>query len=369
MSTHIEMSIINDFSELQNIHKEWDDLFYTSSNNMIFQSYLWNYEVGKSFSREREMLVFCFRKNERLIGVIPLRLIKRNFIVFKYNIINFFTHNRADCQDILIGEDITQCLTLLTDYIDTNNIAWNTIYLRNIPKNRPTSKELINNFKKQNILSYMSNGIVCPIILANESYEQYQSRLKSKMRSELRRHEKRLREKGEVSIIHYSGEVSIETICRYFIELHIKRWSKTETPSKFNKNDHCDYYLSLFRELYKNNLLDIYYLKFNNKIIAFHFGTNFANHELCHTSSYDPEYSRYGPSKILLSHVINQCFINNMHSINLLAGAENYKSDWTVDQDETINVYAFSNNFSKLIYDLFFNKDKFRILSKFKKTI
>lgn len=369
MNSNIEMSIMNDFDTLHKVQNEWDDLLHSSNNNMIFQSYLWNYEVGKSFSREPEMIVFCFRKNNRLIGILPLRYIKRDFFFFKYNVLNFFTHNRADFQDMLVKEDTSECLSLLANYLSDHDLAWNIIYLRNIPKNSPTSIELVEKFNLLNISAYTSKGITCPIIPIKTSYEQYQSTLKSKMRSELRRHENRLREKGEVSIIHYSGKDSIESIYKSFINLHIKRWGKTKTPSKFKNKQHRDYYLSLFRKLYEMKLLDIFYLEIDDKIIAFHFGTNFHNHELCHTSSYDPEYARYGPSKILLSHVINQCFKNDMYSINLLAGAENYKSDWSREQDETVNVYAFRNNISKLIFDLFYNHNTFRILTKFKKSL
>ena len=369
MSNHIKMTIISDFSSLSKIASEWNDLLSDLPQAMVFQTYLWNSEVGNAFSRESEMNIFCFRNKGGLVGVIPLRKVSRNIIGYKYNILNFFTHNRADCQDVILNDDISECLTLFFNYLDSKKFSWDMVYLRNIPKQSSTTDELVNYFKQNKILFNTGDGVTCPIIPINEDYDKYKKSLKSKMLGNVRRCEKRLREKGELSIVKYSGEISLESITNSFIELHIKRWAETGTPSKFCKKEHRDYYLSLFKRLYEKQFLDLCYLKLNNNIIACHFGTKYKGDVLSHTPCFDPAFSKFAPSKILLFHMLKDCFKCGYTSFNFLAGASEYKADWTQVENKTINIYVFRNKLTRFIFDIFFNPDCYRILSKFKKNI
>lgn len=365
----MEMKLINNLNDLEYYENDWAKLLKSSEYRMIFQTFLWNKKIVESFNRENQMKIFCFTKNDELVAIAPLRKTVRNLKVAKYDVITFLTHNRADCQDFVGTNYLKEALQMLVGYLLSNDISWNLIYLRNIPATSKTSGVLTALLDDNNISYLVRDGISCPTVPIVSPFDDYAATLKKKMLSNLRRCENRLREQGKVEIQKYDGEVDIKFITDEFISLHMKRWSVTSTPSKFNRKLHRAYYLSLFQELYDNDQLELFYLKFEGKVIAFHFGSKFNNHVLSHTPCFDPEFSKFSPSKILLFYVLKDAFERGCSEFNFLAGAEEYKSEWAKNVEKTNSIYIFRNSLSKVLYNVFFDDFKYNRFKWIKRNI
>jgi len=365
----IQVSILRSLAELKAIKKEWDVLLNDISDRTIFQSYLFHHNVIEAFEREKEIYVLLFKLKGKLIGLLPLRIISRNLKIMKYKILEFLTHNRSDYQDIIISINKEKCLSAFLKYISENKAFWDLIFFKNIPiqnEELASFKETLQS-KKLDYLTF--EGVVCPIIEIKGSFDDYKRGLKKKLINDIRRRERRLKEKGELKIMHYSGEISLEILTNFFIQQHMKRWDRTNTPSKFHKIQHQRYYKLLLQDLYDNNLLDLFYLKLDNKILAFHFGSVFNNKVLFHTPTFDPDYSKYAPSKILLFHVIKSCFLRNIAIFDFLAGSERYKYDWTKKENRYINMVIFKNKLSKIIYQMIYHPEFYTLFRSYKRGL
>lgn len=363
------MSIDKDFDSIKDIEKEWCSLLNKSNNKMVFQTSLWNYEVGRSFSREKELFLVSFRKGNELIGIFPLRYTKRRLYIFSYKVITFLTHSRADCQDVIGETDINECVGIFAKYLKENNSIWDILYFKNIPEYSGYLKALQNVFNKYGLMSKLTNGVHCPTIDTSGKYDDYVKTLKKKMLGDIRRREKRLKETGEVVIQRFSGETELSYMIEELIKLHRKRWNLTNTPSKFNNEVHVKYYHNLIEALYREDILELYYIKHEEKYIAFFLGSSFNNEMLFHTPCFDPEYIKFSPSKILLLYVVKECFESNINKFNFLAGAEEYKWEWTQTQICSFNYISFKNMIAKLVYEVFYDRDAYKIFQNTKKRI
>lgn len=369
MSDSIKLSIIQDIKGFEELKDEWEKLLEQIPNRSIFQTFGWHHNVVKSFKREQEIFMFVFRKGNTLVGILPFRNISRNFRLIKFKVLEFLTHNRSDYQDVILGGFEEECFALFFDYLMKNKRLWDMLYLRNILGKSQNLKMLTHMLDEKGMDIQLQDGIVCPIIYTDKTYEEYIGKRKKKFLSNIRRCKNRLEELGPMKIVRFAGELPLNVLTQELIEQHIKRWNLTETPSKFNESAHREYYKNMFEALYLEGYLDLYYIESNGKRIAFHFGTKF-NKKVCfHTPIFDPDFSKFSLNKILLINVIEQTFINNEDCFDFLAGVEQYKYDWTTQEQMTTSLLLFKNSFARNVYNMIYNPDRFKIFSRFKTTL
>jgi CelD/BcsL family acetyltransferase involved in cellulose biosynthesis len=89
----------------------------------------------------------------------------------------------------------------------------------------------------------------------------------------------------------------------------------------------------LFTEARKNPYAHISYLALNGEIIAAHFGYLYENQRMYwYMPTYDSQYAAYSPGRVLIYHVLGDCFANGVEVFDFTIGAEQYKYEWTSDE-------------------------------------
>ena len=86
-------------------------------------------------------------------------------------------------------------------------------------------------------------------------------------------------------------------------------------------------------------------LLLDDRIIATHWGMRRGDRYYWLMPTYDHEWSRFSPGRLLMEAVVRRCIDDGLQVFDLTAGDEAYKKQWT---DEKVALYALKQSFSTL---------------------
>lgn len=102
------------------------------------------------------------------------------------------------------------------------------------------------------------------------------------------------------------------------------QYQKTGCADHFSQAAH----VRLFQALEQSGLLLVSSLRAGDQLLAVHLGMAAAGRAYWWVPSYDADYSKYAPGKILLELLIEGCLQQNYQEFDFLIGGEDYKWDY-----------------------------------------
>jgi len=85
------------------------------------------------------------------------------------------------------------------------------------------------------------------------------------------------------------------------------------------------------------------------KLIAVHFGFNWAGTAYYYKPAYDPDYAKYSPGKLLQAYVIKRALDEKYNEFDMLNGLEPYKMNYTSTVHNTFRITAYPSVFRKFM--------------------
>ena len=101
----------------------------------------------------------------------------------------------------------------------------------------------------------------------------------------------------------------------------------------------------------KQGWFDFSFLKLNGKSIAFRYGFRYKNKFFAYNTSYDSQYHKLSPGRVLTFYVIKELIDGGIKEFDLLRGGESYKMEWTSSKRENLRVLIFKKTvYSRLLH-------------------
>lgn len=147
---------------------------------------------------------------------------------------------------------------------------------------------------------------VCPVFEAQTPEEMYKRFNKSK---NTRYKLNRLKKEQDAVFEFFRGDEDLREWIREFGESHGKRWEHTPTPSKYADADGQAFLYDCCRAWIEDDVLIRFSIRVGDTRIAFCIGLIQGQSLVHHSHTYDVEYSRYSPGKVLL-HAIGEWMKN-----------------------------------------------------------
>lgn len=324
------------------LKKKWEDLEKVSETH-IFQTYNWqklwiqNQQDNKVKITNYTILVF---NDQNLIMILPLN-IKTYFCT---NILNWSGFPFSDYNIPIISKYYSLSELNFKEIwknILTNNYDFDCVILDNQPSRI---------FSKNNpFFSFLNNQIFTEYygIILNKEFQ-----INFNEEKNIIYQEKRLKKLGKLSFKIARSKNEKLKVIDFIIENKTKQYQDTKAWDLFKIKSNKDFFISSNANLDKNNYLT--YLTFNNKIIAAHSGFIYKFIFYYLFPSYDVEFKKYSPGKILLKKLIEDCKYNDIKYFDLTIGSENYKKSFA-NNKLLSGKFMESVNFRGQIY-LFFVK-------------
>ncbi|MBQ3238903.1 MAG: GNAT family N-acetyltransferase [Bacteroidaceae bacterium] len=146
--------------------------------------------------------------------------------------------------------------------------------------------------------------------------------LGTKLRGDIRRQLRRLKEKGCLRYVEYASTEELpDTLFENFMEAHSRRWPNAYKPPHFHEK------LVASRSL--DGPIHFSAMLLDGIAIAWHLGFEFQNTYYYYMPAGNPDYAKYSPVKIHLYHLMVRAINRGYVLYDHLRGDETYKSGWS----------------------------------------
>ncbi|QCT93959.1 GNAT family N-acetyltransferase [Caminibacter mediatlanticus TB-2] len=327
------------FEWITNWDEVWNDNFIHQWNEWMDKSktahVFFNPDVAKvwvdTFMPIRDIKpMFCIAKYNNTTIFLPLILWRKNWKNAFIKSIIPLGYSDYDYHDpIIIGDEINMNLfwEKLIDNI-YKNFSYDEFFIDGIYNNNLIDKNV---FFKSDIAPYID-------LRCFNTFDDFLMSLKSKARNDYKRQLKRLSEIGNIEYKVFLLEEKTEAINELndMLYFHSKRW-----PNAYKAPY---YHFNLINNLLDKNLLHFSTLKLNNTTISWNLSFKYKKKFYFYMPAYNEKYNKYSPGKLIMFLSLKDSIEKNFLIYDLLKGAENYKKQLPVIENDLFNLYIKNTN-------------------------
>ena len=360
-SKNVSLEILGD------LKSGWNSITSQSNANSVFTTYEWLSCWIDVYASEAEQFIICIKENGFIVALAPLIIVPHNEFGLNLRRLQFIGTGSCDYMDFIILKEPEECLGIIFDFIQVNKASWDYCDLRHI-SGESENWRILDNLKSDRKFLYTTfKETVCPYLKLDTNIESLLKSLKAGLRYDLTKGERELNKLGLVNYvnIHDQGEALEEL--PIFIDMLEKREKQVNRFSGGKSKEDRDNVFRTFIEdssMWSN--INFSKISVDNKPIAYHFGFEYNGKIYWYKPTFDIDYLKFSPGKLMIKKTIEYAFINNYEEFDFLLGDEQYKFQWTKNVRDSRRIY-FSNSKtkSKLIYSWFMSvKPKLKSLRK-----
>jgi CelD/BcsL family acetyltransferase involved in cellulose biosynthesis len=313
----------------------WRALFQFDHNATFFSSPAWlkTWWVHNAAGRDPLLFVMKVPGEDQPAGLALLQSERVPAVGIRS--ITFLGSGLADYGDILVNEAVATRRDVLWALLNELVISFpNSLFdFQQIPETSPTLALLQEWIGTKGLSSTTLIQDVCPTICLPSQPEQYHQQLKKSFLADLRRGERRLREKGNVVLVDQVRPTDGDwlQLKDQLAGLQAQRMrTKGEVP--LWQGPLGQFVADMLQASDKENSLLLTGLYLNDQLIAYELC--FLHHETIYAWSraFDEAYRNSGPGKIALLHLLETGIQKGYRLFDLLRGEEPYKELWTNSQ-------------------------------------
>lgn len=327
-----EVNEINNFQTLKPVWTQLIDNNILGSN--VFLTFEWLSTWWKHFGGGRRLMILTVEEKGSILGAAPLMLSKYQSPGFgSIRKVEFVGSTESDYNNFVILREDTAIIKAIMSHLLHSVSGWNWIELREVSE--PTiesgilQKFLFASQSELNLKKRVCN--YCPYIALPVSFDLLLDKLNPKMRQNLRRRLKGLREKHHVELKRFDeAGFSVQKAMQIFTKLNLGRWESIGMPGPFRYNTaFCDFLLELAINFAKNEWLGLYFLMVDDDPVSAEYSFQFGSKIYAYQSGFDPAYSKYSVGNLLVMLLLERLIEEGFTEYDMLRGNEPYKLAWT----------------------------------------
>lgn len=360
----LEVTIHKEFEYLEKVLPKWNSLKEKYNEITIFQDMSWIKSWWYCKSRQKNISPYIIEitDNKKTIGVIPLYIDLIRFARLDFRILKPIGSEVSDYLIPIISKDYSPevLLSIAFKKIYEDKINWDYINWGDIPEDSFFSQFLSKQMLNKHRLIKKKKADACPFIKVSNEIEEVKCKLDENLLKKILSKEKKLNNKGKLSFTKVMSEREIEPVMNKFFELHIERWGRTDTPSKFLRAEERQHAMIAAKNLFKSNLLFLAYLSFNNEIIAIEFGMSDGKKIYLYLPAFNIKFRNYSVGNLLNYYIILEACRQGYDVVDFLRGDEKHKQEWGTIEKYNVKYEIYNHSLRSLLFKYVneYNKSK-----------
>ncbi len=331
----------------------WNPLLQKSGSNNVFSTFEWLYTWWKHFGDERELSILLAKEGEEVIGIAPLMIEKKRILRYvPIKVVLFIGTGISDYSDFIIVKEREKVLNLFFEYLQKRRNLWDRVDLREIREDSPNLAVIQDNLEKQGFIGNICEIGKCPYIGTKNEWSSYYSSLSKNFRQDIRTQYNRI-EKNGLAYRIFSKEKEINNeFLGILIDTHLEGIAGKNKNSFLETEKGTSFLKVIVREFEKQGWVTINIVYIDEKVAAYALGFQYGNRYYYWNIGKDNRYDDFSPGKLLLHHMLTECFSNNtIKEFDLLRGQEHYKYRWTKLERKNYRITAQSDSlYSRTVF-------------------
>lgn len=315
----------------------WEGLLCADPHPTFFSTPAWLRVWWEHHMTGRNLLLLAVHKGNVPVGFAPLmtELIPGGRAVL------FLGTGLSDYAEVLVDEsqvDRRQVIFTLLDYLaDTFGNA--LFDLQEIPAQSPTVPIVQEWLQARNLPSVTAPQDVCPVIVLPDTVDEYHKQLRKSFLADIRRGDRRLRERGNVVIIdHMTPADGDWTTLRDQMSALQSQRMRTKGEVPMWQGPLGTFVKDVLAATDASGQLRLTGLYLDGKLTAYELCFLHGKTIYAWSRAFDEEHRNTGPGKIALLHLLETGIAQGYKMFDLLRGEEPYKELWTNGQVQNVRV-------------------------------
>ena len=323
MSTDIRIEHIYNNQEFANLQENWDRLHSQSPIRDAFLTWEWLWTWWKHYSQNKDLWLTTAWQGEQLAGIAPLMLIKKRKYGQTFRILKALGAPDCDISGFLVHNGNECILQALCDFIISQQKHWDAIELDEFHNDDPQTLFVIKYFQKFSFdtLKIVKDHYYLPI---ESDWPTYFNNISGNTRNDVKRRIRRAEENGKLSYERVAGE---EVKWEHFQTI-FKINAAGHYPDLYAKNLERAFHHDLMERMHKLGLIEMYFLWFDEKPVAFRYGFAFEGKFEDWRNGVDMNFNQLSAGKILLKMTLEDHFNRGYREFDFLRGIDEYKARW-----------------------------------------
>jgi CelD/BcsL family acetyltransferase involved in cellulose biosynthesis len=336
--TELEIEKIEEVAALERLKGVWNALLEHNETKTTELTYEWQLTYWKYFAKNSKLFVLVVQQAGSVVAIAPLKLTESRKFGVKTRYLEFMAGMESNYQDFLIGNNNDEVLECILNYFITHKNMWDVLRLRHIPESSTTAHFFLNK-PDDSLMSRIVGVEKCIFLKLDKTWEAYTAASK-KARNKIAYKTRKLQKLGEINCFHCLQEEQLRANLLKFFELHRKQWNITDTPSQFNDDRYCQFYLDVSLQLLPKRQIDLFVLEVEETPVALLYAFLFAGSCTQQLTAYDIEYAKMSPSLIMHEKFMKEIFADSVEIFDF-GHYYPYKELWADCFKDRLNIEVY----------------------------
>jgi CelD/BcsL family acetyltransferase involved in cellulose biosynthesis len=259
-------------------------------------------------------------------------------------------------------------LDLLTHVLSSGRIP---LLLMRIPEESPVIQALEKAYKGKAFIN-LRPQVGCPFIEVQANEEQVLNSLPSRLRSDLRRAQRKAETLGEITFeMHAPASLAeLTPVWNESLRVEAAGWKGRSHTALAEDQNMASFFLSYADRACQQGILRIYFMRIGGQVVAMQIAIEASDRLWLLKIGYDEDYAKCSPGMLLMLETLQYAARKGLASYEFLGAAKDWTRRWTKTErnNVTIRIYPYTiKGLSIFIHDTstYFWK---RMVGKFRKV-
>lgn len=330
MAHVVEINRIEDLAPYRN---DWHRLLAQTRGASFFRTLEWLEIYWKYFGHDQKLRVLILEEAGTPIGIIPLVVRREPTRLGRVSVLTYPLHDWGTYYGP-IGADGARLLGEALNHLAHHRRDFELLDLRFL--DRADADDAAHALQAIGWSSREAVWKETAILDLTIGWEAYWASRESKFRNNLRRHEKRLKEMGEVELVRYRprGAAAEDSDPRYdlfdaCVDVARRSWQATsDSGTTLSHPEIHDYLRETHAAAAALGCVDISLIKLNGEYVAFGYNYVYDGSLLGLRVGYDAQYTKIGLGNLLYLYAFQDCFARQDKQFDMGIGSLDIKRFW-----------------------------------------
>ncbi|HZR45853.1 MAG TPA: GNAT family N-acetyltransferase [Candidatus Manganitrophaceae bacterium] len=356
---------ISDEASFAALEKEWNAFLVRSSMNAPFLRHEWFRAWWKAFGGGRKMAVFIVKtESGRWAAAAPLMEEKGVRAGIPCRVLTSMSNDHSCRFDFLLSndprDDAGDAIAAIMEAIARRAPKVDLIELQDILSDSPTVAAFRRLAAQSGRRVGLRPTLLTPYIPVEGKWPDYFDAVSGHLKRNLRRRKRQLEEQGEISIERWTGDGLSEgdrlgDRLREGFEVEAMAWKGSAGTAIRENEVWAEFYRQWAQTAAERGWLRLYFLRLNDRPIAFYYTLLYDRKLYYLKLGYDPAYARYSPGILLHQEILESLFQEKATELDFLGPMMEWKREWARGERAHVWFYYFQRGFRpRLIHSIKF---------------
>ncbi|MDP9055242.1 MAG: GNAT family N-acetyltransferase, partial [Acidobacteriota bacterium] len=318
----------------------WRALLERAGVTHPFLEHAWARTWWECFGSGSRLYVIVVGEGDAPIAIAPLIITPVRMFGIRLRRLGFFYNSHVPRADFILTKRKDEALAAIWNTIRASK-QWDVLQLCQLTEDSETLAGMRKHAAADQYPTGLWKSGASPRVPLHAGWDAYHQGLPAKHRSNLRNRFKRLDQIGAVELDTVSGGDRRRESLEHGLRLESAAWKGANGTAIFSDPAITRFYEVFSERAAERGWLRLNFLRAGGTAVAFDYSLEYRNRIFLLKLGYDPQFSAYSPSNLLLATALRNSFERGLEEYDFLGEEAEWKRCWTDDTRSNFWLYIF----------------------------